>query len=227
MSCYEWEHGEIVIPKTQWPAFKKALRQACRNAIEEDILLAQKAIDAVRLANKGKRDVDWRSLLDNELRSERPGDRYSTRQYPLKIIDAWDIIHQMVRVEMTEAGSARNVLRTRVLKKDFPRITSKTDWIGSDGANVALKDNTRTVVWTVSENNHACERARASFLGVTLFRLLDRIKWGRGSGGYIVGNNEYHRDNNDLGGGANVLKDAFGPLGFRAHKSCAGALEGL
>ena len=85
MSCYEWERGEIVIPKTQWPAFKKALRQACSNAIEEDLLLAQKAIDAVRLANKGKRGVDWRSLLNNELHSECPGNRYSARQYPLKI----------------------------------------------------------------------------------------------------------------------------------------------
>ena len=125
----------------------------------------------------------------------------------------------MVRVEMTEAGSPRNMLRTRVLKKDFPRITSKTDWISSDEASVTLKDNARTVVWTVSENNHACESARASFLGVTLFRLLNRIQWGRSSGGYIVGNNEYHQDNADLGGGENFLKDTFGPMGERVRKS--------
>jgi hypothetical protein len=48
-------------------------------------------------------------------------------------------------------------------------------------------------------------------MGKEFFSRLRRINWTRGSGGTIVGNDEYNSDSYDAGGGANYTKDRFGP----------------
>jgi hypothetical protein len=49
-----------------------------------------------------------------------------------------------------------------------------------------------------------------------------KIDWTRGTGGVIVGNNEYN-DGDGVGDGANYIVEGFGPLG----KSRVGAYFGL
>lgn len=48
-------------------------------------------------------------------------------------------------------------------------------------------------------------------LATVLFRLLNKVQWTRGSGGEIVGNDEYNRDSTHVGGGSNYVKDSWGP----------------
>lgn len=75
----------------------------------------------------------------------------------------------------------------------------------------SLRFEGRRAHWRVPENNHAREHARAHPLAVAFFRALGRVRWTRGSGGDIVGNDEYNRDSGYEGGGANYVTADYGP----------------
>jgi hypothetical protein len=99
------------------------------------------------------------------------------------------------------------------LKTDFAPLPWKTvaftaSW---DECGVTFDLKARTVRWGVSENNHAVERARESWLGRAFFRALDRVNWTRGTGGTIVGNDEYNSDSEYEGGGANYVTASYPP----------------
>jgi hypothetical protein len=74
-----------------------------------------------------------------------------------------------------------------------------------------LEEKDHTLIWDVPENNHAREHAREEKNAKVLFNALRNIKWVRGSGGDIVGNDEYHREDRGVGGGGNYLVQSFGP----------------
>ena len=106
----------------------------------------------------------------------------------------------------------------RPLKKDFPKLTNKTTQIDNDDCTVVFNDKTHTVSWSVQENNHAVENARESILGQAFFSALRKIKWTRGSGGELVGNDEYNQDDCSSGGGANYTKAHYGPKGEKGRR---------
>lgn len=85
-------------------------------------------------------------------------------------------------------------------------------------ASITLDAKARAVRWTVYENNHAREHARDHKLAKTLFYALNHIDWTRGSGGEIVGNDEYNRDSCDLGEGGNYLVAGYGPQKKRRRR---------
>ena len=97
-------------------------------------------------------------------------------------------------------------------KKDFPAANSKTTKYSlGDGAYIGLDNATKSVVWSVSENNHAVERAREHFLARVLFGALEQVVWSRTTGGTIVGNDEYNSEESAYeGGGANYACIRYG-----------------
>ncbi len=101
----------------------------------------------------------------------------------------------------------------RVLQKDVDQLVGK-----AAGATFtvhcgepSIHFDKRKVTWSVPENNHACDRARTHLLAREFFGLLETVTWTRGSGGDIVGNNEYARDSREEGGGGNYLVTHYGP----------------
>lgn len=86
-------------------------------------------------------------------------------------------------------------------------------------ATIVLRNDSHTASWEVYENNRACDHARQHPLACTFFGLLAKIEWTRGSGGTIIGNDEYNRDSHDVGGGGNYIKETFGPNGKKAVES--------
>lgn len=77
-------------------------------------------------------------------------------------------------------------------------------------AGIGFDRQRRVVTWEVGENNHSVERAHEHHTGKEFFRRLARVNWTRGTGGEIVGNDEYNRDNDNAGGGANYVTQRFG-----------------
>ena len=77
-------------------------------------------------------------------------------------------------------------------------------------AHIGFNVKSHTVVWSVSENNHAVDDARGSKEGRMFFQMLNCVNWTRGSGGVIIGNNEYNRDDYNEGGGGNYVTATYG-----------------
>jgi hypothetical protein len=218
MSKYEWERGEIVLPASEWASFRKALIKAHNDAREKDLVDALKALEAIKAASKGKRGenrqvaekvalatyCNIRSTPEGRLldaANENAFERHS-RLFNLLYIAP----------EGSNAWAEKTELRTPK-KKDLNLLplTGDADFNCGDG-HISLRNATRSVVWSVSENNRACEHAREQPLAKLLFSLLGKIEWTRGSGGKIVGNDEYNRDSDYEGGGSNYVTADYHPL---------------
>lgn len=107
----------------------------------------------------------------------------------------------------------------RVVKTDIAFPTNRTTVFNCGEAEIRFDPTKKTVSWDVPDNNHACEHAREHPVAAALFDALDRVNWTRGSGGQIVGNNEYNQDNDYEGGGANYVTSEYGPKVRRVPKT--------
>lgn len=216
MSKRCWESGSFVIPTKHWATIKKALREAYNQALARDLELVQRVYDAVKAANKGKRNVDWRTAVSNEVhRTEKAAySRFdATRDvYDFKVIEDYQVVNALT-VKDGEGLDAKVKLRA-LQKKLFPAATSKTVQFSAGGeGTISFDDGKRKLRWHVSENNHAVEAARDSYMGSAFFRELEKVVWGRGSGGVLTGNDEYNEDSDAAGAGANYITLSKGPLG--------------
>lgn len=214
MSCYEWERGTIVIPSKTWAKAKATLVEAWNRGVQSDLAIAERLFADLKAKQKGKRGVDWGAAVRDEvLRYAATGHYGASRP-----VYAFSVLPEHKVVELLVGPDKK--LR-RVKKKDLPFATRKTTYFAADDGCISIDNNTRSLCWGVSENNHACEHARDSYMGKAFFALLRSITFTRGSGGVIVGNNEYNQSDDSPGGGGNRINDAFGPIGEEAKAQSA------
>lgn len=219
MSRSEWEQGTFRIPANQWVKIKSALRFAYNQGLEADFVLAEQVLTKVKADYKGRRNVNWRSVLTQELDAEDPrshGGGAFRPKYRFAVLSSTAIIAKACAALTAGRGKLRSLK-----KKDFPPATNKTMVFDADAGKISLNEQDRTVVWDVPEGNWACDRARESHMGRVLFRTLECLAWTRQSGGFIVGNDENHRMANpgEVGGGGHRFKlPFFGPIGKEQAK---------
>lgn len=206
MSKYCWESGTLQIPTRAWKPLRDALCKAFND--RQDLLFAA--------ALRGHAAVE--AAFQQAKAAKQPKPRLSVVIDSQAFLSAIALPRNQVSIDYDETWRIQRALSTqpadrqeppklrRPLKKDFAHaVASKqTDYPASDGS-IHLDAKAHTLTWTVSDNNHAVEHARASFMGQALFALLNKLEWTRGSGGTIVGNDEYNRDNAHEGGGANYV----------------------
>jgi hypothetical protein len=200
MSCYEWERGSVIIPSDQWVSVRKDIiihfneRQTWR--FEQ----AQKIYEVLAQSVKGMRQKNRVLTFQRVLKEEA-----HKREIPYS--DRW-------RIEQSLKTDDWKVKRPK--KKDFPHLVlSKNCTIGCGDLTVTLANERREVIWNVSENNHAVDDAAKSWLGKFVLGRLRQVQWRRGSGGRFTGNDEYNRDDDSDGGGANYVTRRYGPRGER------------
>lgn len=203
MSKYEWERGSIIIPAASWVAFRKGLIEAWNAEQQRVFALAVEMRAKVEAAAKGKRGFDRAAWLCGAMRAGQWGDNGES---------ARDDDYHAVLVLLGLGGTA-DAKKTHAPKKKDLKIlpTSRGARLVIGEADIGLVDETRTVHWSVGENNHACDTARSLPMARALFAALDRIEWTRGSGGKIIGNDEYHRDRDGEGGGGHYVTSEYGP----------------
>lgn len=195
MSRNEWESGTINIPSAQWASFKKNIRDAYNANQDRLFNRATSVYDAITAEAKGQRNFDFVRAVEKKTGGW-------CEEYWI-ICDALGLDSRI--------GSTERRRPTKPKKKDFPHANNKTTLLDMGAASIKFDDKTRCVRWDVDENNHACDRAREHPIGKAFFATLSQVKWTRGSGGEIVGNDEYHRDDEYAGGGANYIKKEYGP----------------
>ena len=193
MSCYNWERGTITIPTKEWSKFRTTLIKAWNEHQLAKLEKAKKLHAELTAAIKGKRGSKRTEALQKAVRArfERCG--------------RTDML-QEIRDMLVEGWGDQMTLRPLPKKKDLGLLpTSKTCSLQLQEATITLNNTNRTVTWNVEENNRAVESARKEKLAQVLFRLLDKITWTRGSGGKIIGNDEYNSDSDYEGGGGNYV----------------------
>lgn len=225
MSCHNWETGDIVLSTTEFRRVKTEFFETMNKRITLEFESVVRLYVALLAAGKGKRNFDWKTAFD-ALLQERTVSGYSSwgrttqSTYDFRVLDEDLIKRKMLYKEendpVTKVVTREKCAPRKPLKKDFPLfVLSKATRASGDYCEGTVTFNAvnRMVSWNVSENNHAVDRARESFVGSLFFKLLGTVKWTRGTGGCISGNDEHRRDNREAGGGANELKETFGPLG--------------
>lgn len=185
MSCYEWERGEILLPSDQATRFKQQFRTFAGRYRNE--MKAQAIVFWEQYAKKTRSSAIYRERLHQWLQKQSHMDDY--------LLDnlLWSL-----------AEHPRKVQEKDLDYHLYPKPTNRINRF--EFADASITFDGRKVIWDVYENNRACEHAHAHPLGRKLFELFGQVKWTRGSGGKIIGNDEYNRDSDYEGGGGNYVK---------------------
>lgn len=203
MSKYEWERGTIKLPSKDYPRFRKEMISAWN---KRQLHLFEVAADIFK-----------------QLKSASPKPKASelgsaiTRAIGSKVSESSsDAIFDLI--------TTRSV--TGELKLRAPRKADLSIYKVSSGCTLDLEDacihfddKSSSITWSVAENNHAREHARSHPIARELFSRLNKITWVRGTGGSLVGNDEYNRDNDYEDGGGNYVTAYYGPeSGRKLHR---------
>ena len=208
MSRNCWEAGSVKLPAAEWKKARDALVQAWNARQLESLKVAQEVhtrLVAIKSAEGSKVLVKGLyEILDGTQADQRLLERVSTL----------DLLWQIQSAVLKRDTASGKAILIAPKKKGFPEAAF-TKWAGCSLGDFSISVNhkAKSLGWNVSENNHAVEHARQHPLGVAFFKVLAGVRWTRGSGGTISGNDEYCRDTVAEGGGANYVTARFGPLG--------------
>lgn len=232
MSRYEWEAGTIVLPSSDAPMVKKEVRAAAEahrrtlydaaqrfwrelpRRFRADRTLYTRAVDAFVHGLAGAPGAsglpDWPGFDDD-------GDW-----------NGWgaDLRNLLLSVTVERVTDDTLGYRYTEFVDRSPRRVLRADigalWPGATGPDPlfhcgesTLSFSGRTAEWRVPENNHACDHRRSHPVARAFFDALGRVRWTRGSGGEIVGNDEYNQCADYAGGGANYVIETYGPRSAR------------
>jgi hypothetical protein len=206
MSRSEWERGEIKLSTKEFGSVRRDLIASYNTRQTRLFERAKQVYTTLKLAGKGKRGFDFHTAYDTYMTA---GDRYSS---PIDT-DGYNEIHDAIfpAVQVEGKGWMQSTRPKAPKKNQFVPLKSNAYRIPvGNEAGIGFIKETRIVVWQVSENNHSVDRARSNAIGREFFNRLNRVVWTRGTGGEIVGNDEYNQDNRDSGGGANYVTARYG-----------------
>ena len=218
MSTYEWENGSLKFSVAEYSKFKKAFLAEVNNLYAKANVTAVQIYEKMIAEAKGKRKVDWFDLFRN-CRSVSSRDSWGFVTY--RDLDPLNLAYKSMFRKTEKKGEGTwayntplNTRPSKPRKGDFVLKTKQKDPSFSfEDARIQFNDARRIVYWEVNENNHAVDRSREHDIAKIFFSLLNKVKWTRGTGGVLVGNNEYNRDDRSSGGGGNYVTASYGPLG--------------
>ena len=193
MSRYEWEGGTIRLPAGEYSSFRRGLLTAWNEYQDWLFAAAEQAYKACKAAGKGKRKFDF--------------NRWFEHDYAGHVDDVY--AYHLARTHIGRLIFLDGKL-VRPRKKLLTKLPiSRDDHLMLGGASITLRKP--YVAWHVPEQNHGVEEARRHPLAVRFFNLLATVKWTRGSGGKLVGNDEYNTDRDGAGEGANYVTATYPP----------------
>jgi hypothetical protein len=208
MSCYEWERGEIVLPRGEWSSFRKSLIKDHNDRLMADFNRAVDIHAKITEACKGLRGKA-REEKQKQALQQLTGFNAAVHSWGNEKYEVYLRMEALLFPYDQETRSRSKLVLPK--KKDLGLLPLTGDCtISLADASIFIRNESYTIKWVVPENNHACEHARKHPTAKKLFVLLHQVKWTRGTGGTIVGNDEYNRDSAYEGGGANFVKDRFG-----------------
>ncbi|WP_458683680.1 hypothetical protein [Prescottella equi] len=193
MSRNEWESGTIQLPPAAVPGLRRALNQSA--AQHRSLILEE--VDALWQRIKDRAADKRACAIPNYV--DVPFDDPAGERRANALGDAQGILHHTQGSKPTKAD----------LERAFPTPNNRTKSWTEAGFSLTLDG--RSLHWDVPETNHAREHAEVTALYQAAVKYLNSITWTRGSGGVIVGNDEYNSDDRSAGGAGNYVTRRFGP----------------
>ena len=213
-SC--WERGEIKMSVKEFGAVRRDMVAFCNQRQTRLYTRAQEIYTALKNAGKGKRNFDFGAAYDGIMSANHS--IYASAHDT----DGYDEIYRAIfpnkQVEELIAGQTMKVWRQSKRpmapkKSQFAPLKQNVERIDVGGeAGIGFDKKRRVIIWSVPENNHAVERAHEHVVGREFFKRLSRVVWTRGTGGQIIGNDEYNEDagREYAGGGGSYVTSRFG-----------------
>lgn len=220
MSRNEWESGTVVLPTAALTKIKKTVRDQCAT-FHIDVRGEVGRIH--RDVGQGTRSVKtYQQRLDAaRSTSNRFGASTHTSAYRQTVRATAEAVIEAMLWSTSDKTATVHKPTVAEVAKYAPSVTSKTSTFAVTSADgypaASISFEGRTVRWSVSENNHAVDHARDSVLATIFFAALDKVTWTRDTGGSIVGNDEYNREADYVGGGGNYITATYGPRGEAAR----------
>jgi hypothetical protein len=204
MSTYDWECGTIKLPSKIYVRFRNDFIKA-HNKVRQDLfILAIKAWEAL----KANRLTTARAVRKSKHFNLRDAISAFVTSDVDEAMEVEEMLHMAYRIAHPQGDWK---LRKPTMKvAGFAKMNARSFDVGGE-ACISFNDKAKSVTWDVAENNHAVDHAHKQTMGRYLFRALNKVEWTRGTGGTIVGNDEYNRESDYEGGGANYITYRYGP----------------
>lgn len=188
ISCYEWTAGTIILPSKEFAPFRQTIQEADHRRKTELFEETQRF---------------WKSLTRKQ---QIDPDAYVEAMRAF----AWKVEEATWCVQLRRDEKPRRVLRSA-----FVWPTNRTTEFYDGDLSIVFDRERHSVAYTVNDNNHAREWAAATEIGQAFDRQIARVRWAHGTGGVLIGNDEYNRDSESVGGGGNYVVAAYGYLGAK------------
>jgi hypothetical protein len=222
MSKHGWERGEIKMSVKEFGSFRRDMVEFHNSLQTRLYTKAVEVYTALKSASKGKRNFDFHTAFDLAMLGVSETTLQNAQQFynatvirygePHEVA-GYDEIQEAIFPYVTEGAFTGRSRKPKSPKKNqfayLPLNTATEIPVGSE-ACISFNKKTRVITWSVAENNHSVERAHDHATGKEFFKRLSRVVWTRGTGGQIVGNDEYNRDARGAGEASNYVTNRYG-----------------
>lgn len=208
MSKNEWERGEIKMSVKEFSAVRRDLIAFHNERSARVFSKAQHLYVNLKELGKGKRGYDFHAALGTMLTND-------SMRLSIMDVDGGDEIMDAIfpHQQIEGKGWIRSAKPKAPKRSQFNPLKTNTDRIPvGNEAGISFNKKTRTITWSVSENNHNVERAREHGMGREFFKRMGRVVWTRSTGGTIWGNDEYNEDSGreHAGSGGSYVTARYG-----------------
>lgn len=199
MGHWEEERGEFKLPTADFARIRGEVAAADLKCKTEAFEMTQKFWSS--LTAKQKRDKAAYNAAVYEW-----CDDYSNE--PMQKAD------QLLRYRAGERPS-------RVLKSEMDFPTNKTLAFHGNDVTVAFDRDRSSVSYRIEQDRHTIENAYGSAVLPALLNEIRKVRWTRGTGGRIWGDNEYAAEARmEHGSDSDLTQEGFGPLGAESAPGC-------
>jgi hypothetical protein len=211
MSRREWERGELKVSGKEFVSIRRDMVAFVNQRQVRLYEKAQTCYQWLKNAGKGKRGYDYQLALASFLSD----DTYH---------EIFHVIFPYEKVLENGSGAAWKHSRKPKApkKKSFAPLKQNVERINvGREASIGFDRKTRTIHWSTGENNHAVDSAREHAIGREFFKRLSRVVWTRGTGGEIIGNDEYNEESghDHAGSGGSYVTARYGNAEKQFRKS--------
>lgn len=204
MGHWEWQKGEFKLPSAEFAKVRQAVADADRSHKEKIFEQTQ---------------IFWKSLTPKQ-KSDHASYQAAMYSFISKVSQELSRGHYDERTDnfVSDIEHALYIPHSqkpkRVLAASMEMPTNRTTQFAGSGVSIEFDKAANTVTYAVYEDKSAVDRAHGAPILEALTNCIEKMRWTRGTGGRIWGDNEYAEDaRREHGHAFDLTQTAYGPVG--------------